>query len=170
MILTLLVHRSVPCLLIASAMAACSSDGAREPQPVSRQQPVAADNPHDAHYRGTAAISDGDSGYHVEALFTADGEVLLHLGGPGADVVGTGAGVPAAAYAPAEAASFIGNVTWTGAQGSGQGVVIGERCLASKPGRFCATPAAAELAVRQTGTALTGELRVRTAQGLDVRA
>jgi hypothetical protein len=100
-------------------------------------------------------------------LFTADGEVVLHLGGPGADAVGTGAGIPAAAYTPAESASFIGKVSWIGEQGSGQGVVIGERCLASKPGRFCAAPAAAELAVSQKGTTLMGELSVRTAQGVE---
>jgi hypothetical protein len=58
-------------------------------------------------------------------------------------------------------------VSWTGAQGLGQGVVIGERCVASNPGRFCGARAPAEISVSQTGKMLTGEVRVTTAQGVE---
>ena len=140
---------------------------APSPAPSASQQPVTADLVHDGHYRGGAALGGSDYSHHVEALVTTDGEVRLHVGGPGAaDAVRSGAGVPAAALKPAEAALFVGNVSWVGAQGNGSGVVIGEGCTPATPGPLCGAAAPAELSATQTGARITGELRVTTARGV----
>jgi hypothetical protein len=159
-------------LLVAGAAAGCDGAPVAVPgPPMSTPPPPAVENRHDSHYRGSAAIGEAAYRYHAEALFTAGGEVLLHVGGPDdTQDARSGAGISAAALEPAEAALFVGNVSWTGAQGSGQGVVIGERCMASNPGRFCGAAVAAELNVSQTGRTIAGELRVTTGGGVETWA
>src|SRR5512134_4197514 len=168
------ITRIVVGMFVVCAAAGCDSalEEPAPPQPASQSSPpFAAELVHDGHYRGAAAIGGADYSHHVEALFTADGEVQLHVGGPGAgNDVRSGAGVPPTALKPAEAALFVGNVSWTGAEGRGQGVVIGERCTVTSPGRFCGAPAPAELSASQTRGRISGELRVTTARGVDTWA
>lgn len=120
------------------------------------------------HFRGAAAIGEPVFRYYVEGLLTIDGEVRLYIGGPG-DVssVYSGGGIPAIALDPAEATQFVGNLTWNGDAGSGDGVVIGQDCAPHAPGRFCTAAAHATISVSRQSSSLKGEIRVETGQGME---
>jgi hypothetical protein len=164
--------RAARLLVVQVVMAAA---GCHDGSPVVSPTPPPATSPlpvvpaHAGHYRGVAAIGEATYRYHAEALFTADDQVVVHVGGPvDVESLGWGAGVPAAAFAPLEAALFVGDVTWDGSAALGHGIVIGERC--GLPSRYCGTPAPAHIFVSQTATKLTGEIRVTTAAGVEVWA
>jgi hypothetical protein len=172
--------------LLASALAleivaACSGSnaptspsGATTPAPPLQLQPPPSSLPSptpplpDAlhgHFRGAAAVDGPEFSHYVEGLLTVDGEVRLHMGGPGlGGGVLSGAGIPITVL-PVEALQFVGHVNWSGDVGNGSGVVVGESCVRPASGRWCGVAVPAEIALSGSGSDLKGELRVDTAEG-----
>jgi hypothetical protein len=124
------------------------------------------------YFRGGAAI--GDSTYYVDALITADGAVRMHVAGP-FDEATAGSGFPVLANI-AESVQFVGHIERIGGQHLGEGVVLGQACAPSDPGRFCDVPAPASISFEWKSPlpgdccphAATGEVRVATSAGEEI--
>jgi hypothetical protein len=162
---------SMLCLCLALGLAGCNhADNSSPPVATSVSPPVAPASqptappsyPH-GYFRGTAAVGDGTYQYHAEAILTVDGELRLYVGGP-TDVtdIQDGAGFGDLSIDLAMSVQLVGHVPPGQQQGSG--VVIDQSCSPASPGRFCASPAPAdiELAALDPGT-LKGAIHVATA-------
>ena len=175
------------CLWIAQTLAACDSAWKVEPrepasspggltsppQPVSPPGPVPP-RPRGGYFRGGAAI--GDSTYYVDALITADGAVRMHVAGPfDGGTVFPGVGFPVFADV-AESVQLVGKIEKSGEQYLGEGIVLGQACAPSDPGRFCDVPAPASISLEwqppDSGEtipgAIAGEVRVTTSAGEEI--
>ena len=173
-------------LWLAHTLAACDSGERvelRDPAPlpgvaVSPPQPVPPRpvplRPMHQYFRGGAAI--GDSTYYVDALVTADGDVRMHVAGPFDEgTVFSGYFFPVLADI-AESVQFVGNIETIGEQNLGEGVVLGQACAPSDPGRFCDVPAPASISMEwqppspgeTIPTAVAGEVRVTTSAGEEI--
>jgi hypothetical protein len=127
------------------------------------------------YFRGEAAI--GDSMHYVNALVTASGAVSMHVAGPFDE--GTefwGGGLSPVLADIAESLQFVGKIETIGDHHLGEGVVLGQACAPSDPGRFCDVPAPARIRVKwqpplpgQSGPqAVAGEVRVTTSAGEEI--
>jgi hypothetical protein len=127
------------------------------------------------YFRGGAAI--GDSTYYVDALIAADGGIRMHVAGPFDERTAfSGGGFPVSAEI-AESVQFVGNIETIG--GLGEGVVLGQACAPSDPGRFCDVPAPASISMEwqpplpfavppQSQDKFAGEVRVTTSAGEEI--
>jgi hypothetical protein len=120
------------------------------------------------HFRGGTAI--GDATYYVDALITVDRDVRMHVAGPFDEgSVFSGGGFPVLAEI-AESVQFVGNIDTIGQQNLGAGVVLGQACAPSDPGRFCDVHAPASISLEwwpllsgeRSSRGITGEIRVTT--------
>jgi hypothetical protein len=103
-------------------------------------------------------------------LITVDRDVRVHVAGPFDEgTVLSGGGLPVAADL-AESVLFVGNLESIGDQNLGQGVVLGQACTPSNPGRFCDVPAPASISLEWLlplpdegfSRTIAGEIRVTT--------
>jgi len=111
---------------------------------------------------GTVKI--GAAQYFGDAIFTTDGAVRLYVGGA-YDPTGV-----VQVTRPDSSAQFVGTLKGSGGNASGTGIVVGQGCAVSVPGRFCGAAAQASMAigVRYTGVdfgQIQGELHVTTESG-----
>jgi hypothetical protein len=109
------------------------------------------------HYVGTVTIGGID--YFGDALVTVDGAIRLYVGGPYSDT-----GVLQLTR-PETSAQVVGNLRVQGNAASGTGIIIGERCAAVAPIRFCNDAASAEINVLINEEALRGEIQVNASAG-----
>ena len=188
------VARFALCLWIAQSLAACDSgvrvehrDSASPqgglpfpPQPVSPPQPAfppgpVPPRPIHGYFRGGAAI--GGSTYYVNAVIAANGDVRIHVAGPFDERTEFwGGGLPPVLADIAESVQFVGNIETIGDQRLGEGVVLGQACAPSDPGRFCDVPAPARISLawqppfpgEMLPSAVAGEVRVTTSAGEEI--
>ena len=168
-----LTTRLLAGLMLVRVLAACDGSATvgssgSPPAPLLSIPAITSKSLH-GHFRGAAAIGEEAYQYHAEALITVDGEVRLYIAGPvPVDGVLSGAGLSEEMLDPAESMLLIGSVGMKADWGLGQGVVIGERCAAPHPQRFCAEPARAEISITGERQALAGEIRIITKDGEEV--
>jgi hypothetical protein len=118
--------------------------------------------------RGVVAIGQGEWSHFAEGLLTVDGEVRLHMGGPGlADNVLSGGGTPVKSV-PLEEMQFVGRIAWSGSTANGSGVVIGQGCTPPASGRWCGTVVPAEITLSRPRFDLEGEIRIDTGSGTEL--
>jgi hypothetical protein len=124
------------------------------------------------YFRGDAAI--GDSTYYVDALITLDGGVRIHVAGPFDEgTVFPEVGFPVFADI-AESVQLVGKIEKIEEQYLGEGMVLGQACAPSDPGRFCDVPAPASISIEWVPTppgelrAFVGEVRVATSAGEEI--
>jgi hypothetical protein len=126
------------------------------------------------YFRGEAEI--GDSTYYVDALITVDGAVRMHFTGPFDEgPVFSGWSFPVLDDI-AESVQFVGSIERMEEHYLGEGVVLGQTCAPSDPGRFCDVPAPASLSLEWQPPppgetipgAVAGEVRVTTSAGEEV--
>jgi hypothetical protein len=128
------------------------------PPPTSVPPPSPLDNRH-GHF--------SEWSHFVEGVLTVDGEVRMHMGGPGlAESVLSGAGTPLNAV-PAEQMQFVGRIAWQGNTGNGSGVVIGQSCVRPATGRWCGAAMPAEITLSHPRADLEGEIRVEMGGGTE---
>ncbi len=156
------------CVLAACDGSATVDSSGSPPAPLLSIPAITSKSLH-GHFRGAAAIGEEAYQYHAEALITVDGEVRLYIAGPvPVDGVLSGAGLSKEMLDPGESVLLVGNVGMKADWGLGQGVVIGQRCAAPHPQRFCAEPARAEIRITGERQALDGEIRIITKDGEEV--
>ena len=155
--------------IITASFAACGGGGdaapvsspvAQSPEPPlppTAVQPVSG-FAWQGHYVGTVTI-DGTQ-YFGDALLTGDGAVRLYVGGPYAD---TGALQFEAAPNSMQLVGTLAPAPQSHA--SGQGLVLGEHCALSNPGRFCQLAGSASIDISIASGNLEGEVSVLGAQG-----
>jgi hypothetical protein len=175
------ITRIALCLWIAQTLAACDSGASvelREPAaspggvtfPPGRMPP----RPMNGYFRGEAEI--GDSTYYVDALITVDGAVRMHFTGPFDEgPVFSGWSFPVLDDI-AESVQFVGSIERMEEHYLGEGVVLGQTCAPSDPGRFCDVPAPASISLEWQPPlpghccpqAIAGEVGVTTSAGEEI--
>ena len=173
-----LLARVALCLWIAQTLAACDSgwkvelrEPASSPGGVTFPPRPVPLPPIRGYFRGGAAI--GDSTYYVDALITADGGVRIYVAGPFDEGTVFSEGRFPVLADIAESVQFVGNIETTGEQNLGEGIVLGQACAPSDPGRFCDVPAPASISIEwqppfpgeTIPAAVAGEVRVATSAG-----
>jgi hypothetical protein len=155
--------RVLLCIVLAQGLTGCDHNESPVPLPAAAALPPPpppappSAPPHTVEawhgfFEGTIAI--GDEQRNSDALLTADGAVRMNVANPGA------------IWDSAGSAQFVGTFEKSGDQGSGSGVIIGQGCAGSSPGRFCSAPALAEISITlATRARLSGEIRVSTDAG-----
>jgi hypothetical protein len=160
-------------ILLLQLLAACGGGGAGEPgvgattgpSGVPAVPPPPQTQTWIGHYVGTVKIAGVT--YFADAVLTQDGLLRLYVGGPGSD---TGA---IQITRPASSAQFVGTLEIRAAQGSGNGVIIGEECAINAAGPYCGGPAAAKISATLepnsdgATTGLQGEIEVTAASGTE---
>ena len=162
-------HRCLCCApLVPVWIAACGGGGSGPTAtPPPGPQPSAGVTAYD-HFLGEADVPGGT--LFVEALTTKDGQARIHVSSFLWDRTAFegGAGPSGDLVRPTQSMQFVGNVTFSGLRATGDGVILGQNCTSSPPGRFCDAPAEASLNydVNGEGTA-EGDLRVTTPSGVE---
>lgn len=183
------IARVALALFLAHTLAACDSGTKVEiqqpapspgstapPPPPVPQSPPPLPRPPAAqlhgHFRGGAEI--GNSVYYVDAVVAVEGDVRMHIAGPfDLETVFSGGGFPVSARI-AESMQLVGRVELIGDQNRGEGVVLGQTCAPSNPGRFCSMPAPANInlakyvPINPSYEGASGEVRVTTDHGEEV--
>ena len=162
-------HRRLCCaLLVPVWIVACGGGGSgTTAPPPPGPQPSAAVTVQ-GHFLGETDLP-GETLF-VEALVAEDGEARMNVssflwdravleggGGPTSDLV-----------KPTESMQFVGSAVFSQFHADGHGVVLGQDCTLSPPGRFCDAPVDASLSydVSDSGV-LTGNLRVSAPSGIE---
>jgi hypothetical protein len=171
-------HFSFPGLLLI-ALTACgggsNGQGAQPVPPPTAQSPpvpppvvtLESGDAWQERYIGTVTI--GDVQYFGDAVLTADGLIRLYVGGPSDD---DGAMPPTV---PASSAQLVGTLRGQTNQISGDGLVFGQECAASDPGRFCTAIGQANISIAVGPAApfatifatLQGQILVTTSAGTE---
>jgi len=160
------------CLLCGGAVAGCDGHPRVVPPPEDPEPSFSTEATRavHGHYRGTVIIGD-DQIYHAEAILTIDGTMRLYVGGP----TDHGAAIQAGAglfslddiLDPDDSAMFVGDLETDGNTVFGTGLVIGQTCVAPDTNRFCDDAALAVISMTASGSALEGELRLVTTDGVE---
>ena len=150
------IARVLVCIVLAQGLTGCDRDKSPAPLPVAAALPppptpsVPPPSVEAWHGFFEGRITIGDEQRWSEALLTADGAVRMSV----------------APWESAGSAQFVGTFEQSGGQGSGSGIIIGQDCAGSSPGRFCSAPAFAEISITvATRDRLSGEIRVSTDAG-----
>jgi hypothetical protein len=113
-------------------------------------------------YVGTVTI--GAVNYFGDALLTADGLIRLYVGGRGGDDGTIQEAIPAGS------AQLVGTLHGQTNQISGDGLVFGQECAVSAPGRFCAEVGHANISIAVVSAlpvAIQGDILVTTSAGTE---
>src|SRR5262249_4654588 len=116
---------------------------------------------------GEADLPDGV--LMVEALTTRDGQARVHVSSFLWDrAIFEGGGSTTPLTRPTQSMQFVGDVSFSGRHVTGSGVVLGQDCTSSPPGRSCDAPADASLSYDvDTSGHWEGNLRVTTSSGVE---
>jgi hypothetical protein len=150
--------------LVAASLAACgagSGASAASPQAAQSPPPPPQSLSGDAwqgRYVGIVSISG--TNYFGDALLTADGAMRLYVGGPYSDSGALQQGAAAGSM------QLVGTLA-AAPQGhaAGQGIVLGEGCAGSSPGRFCQQVGSAGVDVTIASGDLEGQVSVTSVLG-----
>jgi hypothetical protein len=153
-------------LLVGQALTGCGggTEGTAAAPPAAGPEPPAPAISQDIHGRFIGTVKIGDSYFAGDALLTVDGAMRLSVGGPALSSSVLSGVLPRTG--PQNSAQLVGSLDARGDRASGDGVIIGQGCVASQIVRFCGESGSAEISVVgvESGN-LEGEIRISSNGG-----